>query len=182
MVKKILIGIGVTAVIIASLLVYLNNRNRTLSPPGHDQASNEGLTVTVDYSRPSVRDRVMFGTEAEKALHPFGQYWRLGANEATEIEFNRDVMFGGKALKKGIYTIYAIPGESFFKIGINAGLDRWGYAEPDYDQDLFTIDVPVKASENTEQFTISFNAVSGGLDMIIKFSYVELMIPIRVAG
>lgn len=178
MLKKALIGIGILAVVLVGLLAYLNNRNRTLSPPGSAEASNQELTVSVSYSRPSVRGRLIFGPEAEDALQPYGIYWRLGANEATEITFSTDVLFGGKTLPKGTYTLYAIPGSKSFVIGVNSSLDRWGYSEPDYDQDVAKLSIPVEKSPHTEQFTIELENSGAGVNMLILWSDVKLTIPI----
>ncbi|MEQ9219510.1 MAG: DUF2911 domain-containing protein [Cyclobacteriaceae bacterium] len=178
MLKKVLIGVGILAVVLVGLLAYLNNRNRTLSPPGSAEASNQELSVSVNYSRPSVRDRLIFGPAEEDALQPYGIYWRLGANEATEITFSTDVLFGGKMVPKGTYTLYAVPGSKSFVIGVNSSLDRWGYSEPDYDQDVAKIIVPVEKAGPTEQFTIDLVTSGNGINMLILWSEVKLTIPI----
>ncbi|MGB0432651.1 MAG: DUF2911 domain-containing protein, partial [Bacteroidia bacterium] len=86
MLKKILIGLGVLVVLVAAAAFYLNHRNRTLSPPQQELwTSGDGAEFEVNYSAPSVRDRLVFGTAEQEPLQPFGQYWRLGANESTEI-------------------------------------------------------------------------------------------------
>ena len=107
--KKILIGVVAVIVILAAAFAYLNNRNRTVSPPGSAQLTNGDLSVSISYSRPSVRGRLIFGSKEQGALQPYGEYWRLGANEATEIEFFKDVEINRKKIKKGRYTVYAIP-------------------------------------------------------------------------
>lgn len=178
MLRKVLIGIGILAVVLVGLLIYVNNRNRTLSPPGSAEAVNQELTVSINYSRPSVRDRLIFGPESDGALQPYGVYWRLGANEATEISLSTDVLFGGKSLSEGTYTLYAIPNQSEFVIGVNSSLDRWGYSEPDYANDLFRISVPVQSSAHTEQFTINLETTSKGINMLVLWADVKLTIPI----
>ncbi len=81
--KKIIIGASIFIALLAIAFAYLNYRNRTLSPPGKTELTVNGLTVSIPYSRPSVRGRLIFGTEEQKALQPYGKYWRLGANEST---------------------------------------------------------------------------------------------------
>src|SRR5688572_2538994 len=103
--KKILIGVLALVVIVVAAMFYLNNRNRTMSPPGSAELSNGDLKVSVAYSRPSARGRVIFGSEAQGALQPHGKYWRLGANEPTTITFSKDVKFNGEPVKAGTYTI-----------------------------------------------------------------------------
>src|SRR6188768_2923196 len=117
--KKIIIGVLVVVGLLAIGFVYLNYRNRTLSPPGNTELTANGLTVSIPYSRTSVRGRLIFGTEEQKALQPYGKYWRLGANESTEITVNKDVLFNGQAVKAGTYRIYAIPAADGFDIVLN---------------------------------------------------------------
>ena len=87
--KKIIIGVIALVVIVLVFLVYANYRNRSLSPRGNTELTVNGLTVSIPYSRPSVKGRLIFGTAEQKALLPYGKYWRLGANEATEITVNK---------------------------------------------------------------------------------------------
>jgi hypothetical protein len=178
--RRVLIGIGVLIMLLGAAFMYLNNRNRTLSPPGNAELTNGSLSVSVAYSRPSVRERLIFGDETEGALQPWGTYWRLGANEPTEITLNSEVRFNGQKLAAGTYQLYAVPGKDRFKIGVNAADRAWGYTEPDYTNDVFTTDVPVIKSAHTEQHTISL--IEGGeneIIMVITFSDVRLEIPIQ---
>ena len=101
MLKKILISLGVVVVLLVAAYFYLDNRNRTLSPRGAANLTNGELTVDITYSRPSVRDRLIFGTEEDEALQPYGKYWRLGANESTEVTFSQDVLLVDQPVKKG---------------------------------------------------------------------------------
>src|ERR1043165_8658343 len=109
--KKVIIGILALVVLLGAALLYLMYRNRTLSPPGSETLTSGGVTINVTYSRPSVRGRLIFGPENQNALQPYGKYWRLGANESTEVTFNRDVTVNNSPLKAGTYRMYAIPGE-----------------------------------------------------------------------
>jgi hypothetical protein len=178
MMKKILIGVAVVAVLVAVGLYWLNNRNRTLSPPGKAEITSRDLTVTIPYSRPSVRGRVVFGTKEEGAIQPYGEYWRLGANESTEITLSRDVMFNGLALKAGTYKIYAIPGPEKFEIRLNSELGTWGYMEPDYSKDFLTTTTTVERIASVEQHTIRLEPTDAGTNLIVEFSTVRLVLPI----
>ena len=80
------IGLAVVAVLAIIFFVYINQRATVLSPPGEESLTSGGITVTVKYGRPSARGRLIFGAEDQKALQPYGKYWRLGANAATEIK------------------------------------------------------------------------------------------------
>lgn len=181
MLKKILISLGVFAVAIMLTLAYLNHKNRTLSPPGRVGYKNGDFKITVDYSRPSVRNRLIFGAAADGALQPYGSYWRLGANEATEITINKDVLFGGEKLSAGTYRLYAVPGAASFKIGVNSELGQWGLEEPNYTNDIFVLDVPVThLDEPVEQLTVRIEK-DAAQDVLLFFEWsdVQIIIPIR---
>lgn len=177
--KKILIGLGVLVVLIAVAFFFLNKRNRTLSPGGLAELTVGDLSVSIPYSRPSVRGRKIFGTEADKALLPYGKYWRLGANETTQITFNKDVTFNGEMVKAGTYRIYAIPGANSFEIRLNSEISFWGYSEPDYAKDILKTQVNVQKTEsNVEQLTIRMAEADGGINVIIEWADTRLTIPV----
>lgn len=158
--------------------MYLNNRNRTMSPPGESSASLGNLEVSLTYSRPSVRNRVVFGM-GEDALQPYGVYWRFGANESTEITFNQDVLFNGEEVAAGTYKIYAYPGENAFDVRLNSELGTWGYSEADEAKDIIKTEVHVdRREEVTEQHTINLMAVDDNIVMTMDFEHVHLEIPI----
>jgi hypothetical protein len=178
--RKILIGIVAVVLLLAAAAFYLNYRNRSLSPPGSASLTSGGITVNITYSRPSVRGRVIFGSEEQNALQPYGKYWRLGANESTEIEFNRDVLFNGSPVKAGRYRMFAIPGPETFEIGLNTELDKWGAMEPNYDLDILRTKVPVeKVSSPVEQYTISLAPEGDGINVIFEWSDTRFVVPIK---
>jgi hypothetical protein len=177
--KKIFIGLGVLVLILAIAFAYLNYRNRSLSPSGEASLTAGDLKVTVTYSRPSVRGRLIFGTKEQKALQPYGEYWRLGANEATEVTFNRNVDFNGTPLKAGSYRLYAIPGEQEFQIIVNSELGKWGAFEPDHEKDLFTTKVPVERISSVEQYTITLKEANPGVNIIFEWSDVRFVLPVK---
>lgn len=182
MLKKVLIGVGIFAVVLAVAFIYLNHRNRTLSPSGMAELDVNGLNIEIIYSRPSVKGRMIFGSEADGALQPYGNYWRLGANEATEISVSKDITFNGMPLKAGKYSLYAIPGAESFQIGVNSETGIWGAAEPDYSKDLYVTDVPVtKLITPVEQFTTRIEKGTDS-DAVIYFEWsdVQLIIPVGI--
>lgn len=179
MLKKSLIVIGVLALVMVAVMFYLRNRGRTLSPPGKAEITSGELTVKVSYSRPSVRGRVIFGTKESGAIQPYGVYWRLGANESTEISIDRDVLFNGVALKKGTYKIYAFPGADAFEVRINSEQDTWGYSEPEQANDILkTLTSVERLTTPVEQFTIRLEPTEPGVNLIFEFSDVRCTIPI----
>lgn len=180
MLKKVLISLGILVLVIVLAFVHKNYRNRTLSPPGIAELKMDDLHVEINYSRPSVRERIIFGDEADGALQPYGVYWRLGANEATEITINQDVIFNGVPLQAGTYRLYAIPGPNTFRIGVNTELGEWGAMEPDSRKDLFITEIPVtRLDEPVEQFTTRIEeGPSNGAMVYFEWSDVQLAIPV----
>lgn len=179
--KKILTGVGIFVLILVIGFIYLNYRNRTLSPPGEVKYDKNGLTIEIPYSRPSAKDRLIFGTTDEGALQPHGVYWRLGANEATEITINRDVLFNGNEISAGTYRMYAVPGAESFEISLNSELGKWGAFEPDYTLDVLKTKVPVqKGGEPVEQFTIRFEEQGSTVLVVCEWTDVKVKIPVEV--
>ena len=145
--------IGIVAIGLAA-----QEKKPPLSPPGTVSVKfDDGKTVTIDYSRPSMRGRKIFG-----GLVPYGQIWRTGANAATSLKTDVNLTIGGAAVPAGSYTLYTIPGETGWKLIINKQTGQWG---TDYDekQDLARVDMKVASSAApTEQFTISFDKTGAG--------------------
>ena len=178
--KKIIIGVIAVVVVLGAAMAYLNYRNYSLSPRGSASFTNGELSVSITYCRPSVRGRVIFGTKEEGALQPYGAYWRLGANESTEVTFNKDVSFNGSPLKAGTYRLYAVPGEKEFEIIVNTELGKWGAFEPNHEADVLSTKVPVQASASpVEQHTITVVQAEGGIDINVEWEKVKFVVPVR---
>ncbi len=178
--KKILIGTGVLVLAVVLGIFYLDNRNRTLSPPGLASYDSDNLTIEIPYSRPTKKDRLIFGTADEEALLPYGVYWRLGANEATEVTFNRDVLFNGNKISEGTYRMYAVPGENEFEISLSTDLGKWGAFEPDYSLDVLKTMISVtNDNESVEQYTIRFEEEAPIVYIVCEWSGTKIKIPIE---
>ncbi len=127
--------------------------------------ATEPMMARVIYSRPQKNGRVVFGELVE-----YGKVWRLGANEATEIELFKDAKIGANKLKKGKYTLYAIPMEGKWTLIINKETDIWGAFQYDSKKDVFRIDVRTeKATEPLEAFSMVFEKITGGANLIIAW-------------
>ena len=178
--KKILIGSGVVFILFVLWAVYVLFIATPLSPPATASYNEGGLEINVDYSQPSKRGRLIFGEEKDGALQPYGKYWRLGANAATEITFNKDVTFGGEPIKAGTYRMYAVPGANAFKVTLNSETGVYfGYAEPDHELDVVTVDAPVqKQDAEVETFTIGFSGTDTGV--AINFSWVQTLFSVPI--
>lgn len=136
--------------------------------------ANEPLMARVIYSRPLKNGRSVFGELVE-----YGQIWRLGANEATEIEIYKDVKCGTETrLKKGRYTMYAIPYQDKWTIIFNKETDIWGAFQYDPKKDALRVDVPAqKLPESAEAFTMQFEKDSTGLNLAIMWDNVKALVP-----
>lgn len=108
--------------------------------------------VKITYSQPAKRERELFGQ-----LVPFGQVWRTGANEATELTTTEIIFFGDKKLEAGTYSIFTIPNEDKWTIIVNKGLGQWGAFQYDESLDVYRLEVPTQTNpEPTENFFIRF--------------------------
>ena len=138
------------------------------------QGKAEPLVARVIYSRPQKNNRVVFGELVE-----YNTVWRLGANEATEVEFFREVKLGSKKIPKGRYTMYAIATPQQWTIIFNKDTDAWGSFEYDEKKDVARLQVPVqRAAEPADAFSMSFAKSSTGADMIIAWDTAWVSVPI----
>ncbi len=132
------------------------------------------LVARVIYSRPQKNGRTIFGDLLE-----YGKVWRLGANEATEIEFYQNVKINNTKIKKGRYTLYCIPYADKWTIIVNKENDTWGSFKYDMKKDLVRMDVPVqKQTEITEAFVMAFDKAANGANLIIAWDDVKVNLPI----
>ncbi len=116
----------------------------------------EKALVKVSYSRPYLKGREVFGK-----LEPYGKVWRLGADESTEITFYQDATFGGKKVKAGTYSMFAIPTEKEWTIILSSDLDYWGAYKYKEGNDVLRVTAPVKKAEvPIENFSIVFEKTS----------------------
>jgi len=130
--------------------------------------------MRVIYSRPHLQGRELFHDVLK-----YGEYWRLGANEATEIEFFRDVTIQDKKIKAGRYSLYCILGEKTWKIVLNSNLDTWGL-QYDSTKAVQHFEVAVTHDNPTlEYFTMLFAKTNKGADLIIAWDDVIARLPIE---
>jgi hypothetical protein len=114
--------------------------------------AKEPPIVRVIYGRPQRDGRNIFGD-----LEPYGKVWRLGANEATEIEFYKDIKSGNTKIKKGRYTMYALLNAASWTIILNKDTDTWGAFKYDSTKDIARLQTPVqKQPDPIEVFTMIF--------------------------
>jgi len=138
--------------------------------------ATEPLVARILYSRPQKQGRKIFGELVE-----YGKVWRLGANEATEIELYKDVKIGGKKVSKGRYTLYAIVSENVWTLILNKDTDTWGAFKYDSKKDVLRTDVPVqKTDEVVESMSMLFDKSANGISLIIAWEQVKVSLPITL--
>lgn len=136
---------------------------------------NEVLRLRIIYSRPFKNNRELFGSD----IVPYGKIWRLGANEATEIEFFTPATVGGKKVPKGRYTLYAIPSENNWTFVINKETDIWGAFKYDPAKDVARAIVPIKElAEPIESLTINFEKTKSGVNLVAGWDKKSASLPI----
>ena len=136
--------------------------------------ATEPLAARVVYSRPKKEGRTIFG-----GLVEYGKVWRLGANEATEIEFYQKVNIGGKKVSKGRYTLYALVNENSWTFILNKETDTWGSFKYNPDKDVVRVDVPVeKNSEMVEYLAMTFEKTSTGINLVVAWENIKASLPI----
>ncbi len=132
--------------------------NVRISPMATVEAMIDGSTVAVVYSRPYVRTREIFG-----ALLPYGRIWRMGANEATTLSTEADLVVAGRTVPAGDYTLYCIPDRGQWTLVINRQTGQWG-TQYDESQDLLRVDMATESTADlVEQFTIRLESATDGL-------------------
>lgn len=135
------------------------------------------LACRVIYSRPQKKGRMIFGN-TENCLCIYGREWRLGANEATEIEFFKQVNINGQAVNKGRYVIYCIPFPDKWTIVFNSNLFTWGL-HMDRSKDILQTDIPVTTQNPAlEDFTMVFEDSPSGAGLIMAWDNVKAVLPI----
>lgn len=133
----------------------------------------EPLAARVVYSRPQKAGRTIFG-----GLVKYGEVWRMGANEATEIEFFKNVRFGGKKINKGRYTLYAIVNETSWTIIINKETDTWGSFKYDAKKDVIRKEVSVMKTETVlESLAMAFEKTATGFNLVIAWDNLKASVP-----
>jgi hypothetical protein len=138
--------------------------------------ATEPLVARVIYSRPQKNNRTIFGELVE-----YNDVWRLGANEATEIEFFRDVKIGNKKILKGRYTMYAIVKPDQWTVILNKETDVWGAFKYDSTKDVLRLNLPVQNSAETQEaFTMNFEKTNSGANLVIGWDKVQVALPISL--
>jgi len=154
----------------AFMLPVFAQQKQRASP--HDTVKAKDIEIT--YGRPYKKNREIFGS-----LVKYGEVWRTGADEATQITFKKDATFGGKPVKAGTYTLFTIPTEGEWTVILNSQLKQWGAFEynKNKDKDVLQVKVPSKKIASTvEQMTI----IVEGSNINITWDKTMVAIPVKI--
>ena len=171
------------AIIFTLLLFTINLSFSQINTPRVSPASEVeqmvGLTeIEIEYSRPSMRGREVFGN-----LVPFGKVWRTGADNSTKISFDTDVIISGKTIQSGTYSIFSIPNKESWEIIFYSDVELWGVPR-DWSENKVVFssmfDVKkLKKSNTVETFTISFNDLTNN-DVNMSISWENTSVDIKI--
>jgi Protein of unknown function (DUF2911) len=152
-----------------AVAAFAQEPKKPLSPPAKAEATLNGKKVTIAYSAPSKRGRAIMG-----GLVPYGKVWRTGANAATTLTTEGDLMIGTLLVPKGTYTLYTIPNEKEWTLIINKQSGQWG-TEYDQAQDLGRVAMTVApVKETVETFAI-------GIDKTLNLTWENTRASVPVA-
>lgn len=133
-------------------------------------------TVTIEYSRPGVKGREIWG-----GLVPYNVVWRAGANEATKITFSDDVIINGKILKAGSYSFFTIPTKDKWTIIFNRVADQWGAFEYNEEEDILRLQVKPETNSDCWQEWLAYTITkTSDKSAIVRLEWEKLKIPFTV--
>ncbi len=162
--------------LLASVVGFSQQIQMPQASPSSKITQQFGLsTVTVDYSRPSVKGRKIFGE-----LVPYGQIWRTGANSATQINFSTEVSIAGQKVPAGTYALYAIPQKSHWTLILSRDTQLWGAIGYNPSDDQLRFDAPTsKTKKKCESFEIGFNHITDN-SMVASIKWENTQVDFRV--
>ena len=146
----------------AGLAAAQEDKSQRPSPPASAECKlPDGKTIKTDYSSPRLKGRKMIGGN-----NPYGQVWRLGANDATTFVTDTNLTVEGKDVPAGSYTLFAIPNADKWTLIISKKTGEWGTQYPGAGEDLARVDMKVsQLPSKLENFTISYEPSSSGCAM-----------------
>ena len=142
-----------------------------LSKNGKIQAVIDGIEVTVEYGRPSIKNRKIWG-----GLVPYDRIWRTGADEATTVVVAADVLVEGQALPAGLYSLFTIPGEEDWIMVFNTVSEQWGAFNYDESKDALRFTVTPRPADFVESLEFQIE----GSDIVMRWG--ELAVPVRISA
>lgn len=165
---------AIVVVVLVALFLGLRTWTKSHSPLANASISQNDISIEVEYCRPYAKGREVFGS-----LVPYDKVWRTGANEATTIEFNKDVFVLGNRLPAGTYSLWTIPNPEKWTVIFNSETGQWGtnYSE---ETDVLRVQVtPETLSSPLEQLTINFAGTDSLINMSIAWEATQINVPFK---
>lgn len=165
------------AAVVAGALATPALAQRVVASPRDTVRGRVGAaSLLVDYGRPSKRNRDIF-----PGLQPYGQVWRLGANEATHFITDRAITIGGTPVPAGRYTLYAIPDSARWTLIVNRQVGQWGTTY-ERGQDLARIPMTVRTlATPVETLTVAIRSTGSNGAFVVRWDDVEASVPVAGA-
>lgn len=155
----------------------LSAQDLPMPSPSAEIEQRVGLTdIKLEYSRPGVKDRVIFGD-----LVPYGEVWRTGANKVPNITFSSDVRLGDKNVEAGTYAIFTIPTKESWTVILNSNTEQWGTSEYDESENVVAVEVMSEEALMTESFTIDINDIrDNSATLVLRWEKTQVRVPMKV--
>lgn len=145
------------------------------SPPAMVKQRVAATDIEINYNRPSMRDREIFG-----ALIPYDQVWRTGADAATRIAFSTPVSFGGSPVPAGSYELFTIPGMSEWTVIVAKDRSQWGSYKYDPEGDVARVTLkPTMLSERVETLTLSLDELTAN-STVLRIAWDKVRVPVKI--
>ena len=169
--KKILTSLAILAVFAAGA------QELPQPSPSTHLEQRVGLTdITLDYSRPSVNGRVIFGD-----LVPFGSHWRAGANQNTKVTFSKPVTIAGTQVAAGTYSLSMIPNKGAWTVILNTKTDMWGVDGYSQEDDVLRTEVTPQSIPSVETMRLSLENISvSKAEIVLDWSDVRIALPVEL--
>ena len=145
--------------------------------PGATVTQTIGVTdLTVKFSRPGVKNRVIWGD-----LVPYDKPWRTGANEATTLTTTGEIMVGGQKLAPGTYSLFTIPGKDTWSLVLNSEQNLWGAYEYKPEKDVLKVTLQPSAAAPQEWMNFSFEDLTDqSANLVLRWEKLRVAVPITV--
>lgn len=170
--QKSLLVLAVTAVLFGTATAQIST---PAASPAATVAQTVGLTkVTIDYARPALKGRKMFGDQV-----PYGKVWRTGANRTTKLTLSDDIMMGGKLVPAGSYGLFTVPDKGEWTIIINKDAVGPGAFAYKAENDVLRFTVKPGTVPATEFFTIEFSDFTPTTaNLVLRWETTQVKIPL----
>ncbi len=174
--RKVLALVFCLSILFIATRAILAEQAKRASPHEQVSAVLDGKKVTIEYGRPLMKGRKIFGK-----LVPFGEVWRAGADEATTLSSEANLNIGGLKVPKGTYSLFTLPGEKEWMLIVNKNAKQWGAYSYDAKQDLGRTKLAVRALPTpVEQFTITLDAQGKKGTLKLSWEQTEASVAVTV--